>query len=32
MPLRAGMTPEKLNHRSGDDLPGWFSMKVVEVA
>src|SRR5512138_2949227 len=32
MPLRAGMTPEKLNHRTGDNLPGWFSMKVVEVA
>src|SRR5512139_4038588 len=32
MPLRAGMTPEKLNHRSGDNLPGWFGMKVVEVA
>ena len=32
MPLRPGMTPEKLNHRSGDSLPGWFSMKVVDVA
>ena len=32
MPLRAGMTPEKLNHRSADSLPGWFGMKVVEVA
>ena len=32
MPLRPGMTPEKLNHRIGDNLPGWFSMKVVEVA
>ena len=32
MPLRPGMTPEKLSHRSGDNLPGWFSMKVVEVA
>ncbi len=32
MALRDGMTPEKLNHRSGDSLPGWFSMKVVEVA
>src|SRR5512135_1240974 len=31
MPLRAGMTPEKLNHRSGDSLPGWFGMKVVAV-
>jgi uncharacterized protein (TIGR00369 family) len=25
------MTLEKLNSRSGDNLPGWFSMKVVEV-
>ncbi|MDH5207308.1 MAG: PaaI family thioesterase [Burkholderiaceae bacterium] len=25
------MTPEKLNHRSGDSLPAWFGMKVVEV-
>jgi uncharacterized protein (TIGR00369 family) len=32
MPLRAGMTAEKLNHRSGDSLPAWFGMKVVEVA
>ena len=32
MPLHPGMTTEKLNHRSGDNLPGWFSMKVVEVA
>mgnify|MGYP001765234459 FL=1 len=32
MLLRPGMTPEKLDHRSGDDLPGWFSMEVVEVA
>ena len=31
MPLRQGMTPEKLNHRSGDSLPAWFGMKVVEV-
>jgi uncharacterized protein (TIGR00369 family) len=32
MPLRADMTAAKLNHRTGDNLPGWFSMKVVEVA
>ena len=32
MPLRADMTAEKLNHRTADNLPGWFSMKVVEVA
>lgn len=32
MPLRAGMTPEELNRRSGDSLPGWFGMNVVEVA
>ena len=31
MPLRREMTLEKLNSRSGDYLPGWFSMKVVEV-
>jgi uncharacterized protein (TIGR00369 family) len=31
MPLRREMTLEKLNSRSGDNLPGWFSMKVVEV-
>ena len=31
MPLRQGMTPEKLNRRSGDNLPAWFGMKVVEV-
>jgi len=31
MPLRHEMTLEKLNSRSGDNLPGWFSMKVVEV-
>jgi uncharacterized protein (TIGR00369 family) len=31
MPLRQGMTPEKLNHRSGDSLPAWFGMKVVEL-
>jgi uncharacterized protein (TIGR00369 family) len=31
MPLRHEMTLEKLNSRSGDSLPGWFSMKVVQV-
>jgi uncharacterized protein (TIGR00369 family) len=31
MPLRHEMTLDKLNSRSGDNLPGWFSMKVVEV-
>jgi uncharacterized protein (TIGR00369 family) len=31
MPLRHEMTLEKLNSRSGDNLPGWFSMKVTEV-
>ena len=31
MPLRREMTLDKLNSRSGDNLPGWFSMKVVEV-
>jgi len=31
MPLRHEMTLDKLNSRSGDSLPGWFSMKVVEV-
>jgi uncharacterized protein (TIGR00369 family) len=32
MPLRPEMTLEKLNSRSGDNLPGWFSMKVTEVS
>jgi 1,4-dihydroxy-2-naphthoyl-CoA hydrolase len=32
MPLRHEMTLEKLNSRSGDNLPGWFSMKVTEVS
>lgn len=32
MPLRREMTLEKLNSRSGDNLPGWFSMKVTEVS
>lgn len=31
MPLREGMTCEKLDHRTGDSLPAWFGMKVVEV-
>jgi 1,4-dihydroxy-2-naphthoyl-CoA hydrolase len=31
MALRHEMTLEKLNSRSGDNLPGWFGMKVVEV-
>jgi 1,4-dihydroxy-2-naphthoyl-CoA hydrolase len=31
MSLRHEMTLEKLNSRSGDNLPGWFGMKVVEV-
>jgi len=31
MPLRHGVSLEKLNSRSGDNLPGWFSMKVVDV-
>ena len=31
MPLRHEMTLDKLNSRSGDNLPGWFSMKVIEV-
>jgi uncharacterized protein (TIGR00369 family) len=32
MPLRTGTTPDTLNRRTGDNLPGWFGMKVVEVA
>jgi 1,4-dihydroxy-2-naphthoyl-CoA hydrolase len=31
MPLRHEMTLDKLNSRSADNLPGWFSMKVVEL-
>jgi enoyl-CoA hydratase/carnithine racemase len=31
MALRHEMTLEKLTSRSGDNLPGWFSMKVVEL-
>ena len=30
MPLRRELSIEKLNSRSGDSLPGWFSMKVIE--
>ena len=32
MALRAEYTVDKLNSRSGDNLPGWFSMKVLDVA
>lgn len=32
MPLRAEVTLEKLNARTGDNLPGWFAMKVVDVS
>ena len=32
MPLRPEMTLAKLNSRSGDNLPGWFSMHVTEIA
>lgn len=31
MPLRHEMTLEKLESRSGDNLPGWFSMHVTDV-
>lgn len=31
MALRHEMTVERLNSRTGDTLPAWFSMKVVEV-
>ncbi len=31
MPLRADTTVEKLNSRTGDNLPGWFGMNVVDV-
>lgn len=31
MPLRHEMSLEKLNSRSGDNLPGWFSMHVTDV-
>lgn len=32
MPLRADITLEQLNARTGDNLPGWFGMRVVDVA
>lgn len=31
MPLRTDMTVEKVNSRTGDNLPGWFGMNVVDV-
>jgi uncharacterized protein (TIGR00369 family) len=31
MPLRRELSIEKLNSRSGDSLPSWFSMKVIDV-
>lgn len=31
MPLRADVTLERLNARTGDNLPGWFGMKVTDV-
>lgn len=31
MPLRADTTVEKLNSRTGDNLPGWFGMRVADV-
>lgn len=32
MPLRSDATLEKLNSRTGENLPGWFGMKVTSVA
>ena len=32
MPLRSDATLEKLNGRTGKNLPGWFGMKVTSVA
>ena len=32
MPIRSDISIEKLNGRTGDNLPGWFGLKVVEVA
>ncbi|MBA2414021.1 MAG: PaaI family thioesterase [Burkholderiaceae bacterium] len=32
MPLRSDTTLAKLNARTGDNLPGWFGMNVVEVS
>ncbi len=31
MPLRADITLAKLNSRTGDNLPGWFGMNVVDL-
>ncbi len=31
MPLRADVSLENLNRRTGDNLPGWFGLKVVAV-
>ena len=32
MPLRPDISVAKLNGRTGDNLPGWFGLKVVDVA
>lgn len=32
MPLRPDATVENLNRRTGDNLPGWFGVKVVSVS
>ena len=32
MPLRANATVENLNRRTGDNLPGWFGLEVVDVS
>jgi len=32
MPIRSDISVEKLNGRTGDNLPGWFGLKVVDVA
>jgi 1,4-dihydroxy-2-naphthoyl-CoA hydrolase len=32
MPLRAEITVERLNARTGDNLPGWFGIEVTDVA
>lgn len=32
MPLRAEATVESLNARTGDNLPGWFGVQVIDVA
>jgi 1,4-dihydroxy-2-naphthoyl-CoA hydrolase len=31
MPLRPDVSVEKLNRRTGDNLPGWFGLEVVDV-